>query len=399
MLSFVQNKIDVMDEESLVRICSTSFTLEDVSMAKKLLFESAPSSKRKVNRRGTAKTERDLFDIITLLKETDPEAVPVFVARELHKLPPVTFDHLDATRLLKDLLILQREINHIKENYVTKEEFVSMKNNTKSFENLSSNITDSHVTTQALANNSVELCPSLSREQNARKEKDVLLDHTSKSRTSPLIHVEAPTATSVSTATERPTAGLKHVEAHATALAHVEARIDVSNSEITQVYEPTHSNSAVCGDGKGTYAQLLSTPKKTNDVYENIRKDKNDWILVEKKKRFKEKFIGIRGRANTDDGYGKFRAASIRIPLFINNVDKSTTANDIHTYILEKTQINVFVEKIQMKKQKDYDAYKIFVPKHKLLVFLDDSLWPEGVTFRRFVEIQKQDTKNGSQKS
>ncbi|CAH0731037.1 unnamed protein product, partial [Brenthis ino] len=202
------------------------------------------------------------------------KAVPVFVARELHKLPPVTFDHLDATRLLKDLLILQREINHIKENYVTKDEFVSMKNHTKSFEKLSSNITDSQVATQALANKSIELFPSLSLEQNSRNEKNVLLDHSNKSRTSPRIHVEAPTATSVSTGMVRPTEVSTHVEAHATALERVEARTAVSNNEITQVYEPAHSNSTVCGDGKGTYAQLLSTPKKINEVYQNIRKDK-----------------------------------------------------------------------------------------------------------------------------
>lgn len=53
-----------------------------------------------------------------------------------------------------------------------------------------------------------------------------------------------------------------------------------------------------------------------------------------------------------------------------------------------------------MKHEKDYNAYKVFVPKHKLSVFLDDKLWPEGITFRRFIEFRKRgkynnNTKNG----
>lgn len=69
--------------------------------AKTLLFASIPKSKiTKRMRKG--KTIRDIDDIICLLKETDPELVPIFVARELNKLPSVLFDHLDATRILKD---------------------------------------------------------------------------------------------------------------------------------------------------------------------------------------------------------------------------------------------------------------------------------------------------------
>ncbi|RVE52249.1 hypothetical protein evm_003039 [Chilo suppressalis] len=36
--------------------------------------------------------------------------VPTFVAKELHKLPPVTFDHVDVTRLLKDINLLKANL-------------------------------------------------------------------------------------------------------------------------------------------------------------------------------------------------------------------------------------------------------------------------------------------------
>lgn len=44
-----------------------------------------------------------------------------------------------------------------------------------------------------------------------------------------------------------------------------------------------------------------------------------------------------------------------------------------------------------MKKQKRYDAYKIFVPQPKLQTFLQDDLWPEGIQFRRFVYFNRND--------
>lgn len=106
LLAFIQNKADVMDEVSLTRICGESFAESEIMAAKLLLFDSVPNSKRKV-RKSKGKTVRDIDDIICLLKITDPELVPIFVARDLRKLPPVTFDHIDVTTLLKDIMVLK----------------------------------------------------------------------------------------------------------------------------------------------------------------------------------------------------------------------------------------------------------------------------------------------------
>ncbi|PZC84752.1 hypothetical protein B5X24_HaOG203742 [Helicoverpa armigera] len=59
------------------------------------------------------------MSIIMVFKETDPEIIPVFVARDLQKLPPITFDHVDVTNLLKNILTLQSDMKYVKENYAT----------------------------------------------------------------------------------------------------------------------------------------------------------------------------------------------------------------------------------------------------------------------------------------
>ncbi|VVD03632.1 unnamed protein product, partial [Leptidea sinapis] len=64
-------------------------------------------------RRRDASEQKGLQDIIKLIKEYDPDCLPTFVAKNLNKLPPITFDHIDVTTFLKEMSILKRlESNH-----------------------------------------------------------------------------------------------------------------------------------------------------------------------------------------------------------------------------------------------------------------------------------------------
>ncbi|PZC72301.1 hypothetical protein B5X24_HaOG211618 [Helicoverpa armigera] len=110
VLAFLQYQLDVMDEVSVTQICTSNFTEEEIRSAKKLLYESLQMADRMPTRRRDEKGERSLQDTIRLLKETDPDDVPTFVAKELRKLPPVTFDHVDVTRLLKDITSMRSSL-------------------------------------------------------------------------------------------------------------------------------------------------------------------------------------------------------------------------------------------------------------------------------------------------
>ncbi|KAM3956623.1 uncharacterized protein ACR2FA_009398 [Aphomia sociella] len=107
LLAFIQHAIDTMDEVSIMQICKSNFKEEEICNSKVLLYQTLGKGDRIPSRRRDEKGERSLQDIISLLKETDPDDVPAFVAKQLHKLPPVTFDHVDVTRLLKDITTLK----------------------------------------------------------------------------------------------------------------------------------------------------------------------------------------------------------------------------------------------------------------------------------------------------
>ncbi|KAF9418621.1 hypothetical protein HW555_004587 [Spodoptera exigua] len=97
LLCFLQCKIDVISEICLVQICETNFKEADISTAKNILFEAANC---RSSRKGDGKNKRSLQDMIKVLKETEPASLPTFVAKDLHRLPPVTFDYVDVTSLL-----------------------------------------------------------------------------------------------------------------------------------------------------------------------------------------------------------------------------------------------------------------------------------------------------------
>ncbi|CAH0397995.1 unnamed protein product [Chilo suppressalis] len=103
LLAFIQNAIDTLDEFNILQICKSNFKEDEVCSGKVLLFRSVGKA-YKMSSRQRDGTEESVQDIITLLKETDPDDVPTCVAKEL---APVTFGHVDVTKLLKEINFLK----------------------------------------------------------------------------------------------------------------------------------------------------------------------------------------------------------------------------------------------------------------------------------------------------
>ncbi|VVC97554.1 unnamed protein product [Leptidea sinapis] len=109
-LTFVQNKLDILDEQSITQICATNFTDTEIEDGKGILYKSCGDKVRHVQRKGDDKKKRNIKDVIRLLKEVDPDAPPNFVAKDLNRLPPVLFDHVDVTGILKDMLNMKNDL-------------------------------------------------------------------------------------------------------------------------------------------------------------------------------------------------------------------------------------------------------------------------------------------------
>lgn len=122
--------------------------------------------------------------------------------------------------------------------------------------------------------------------------------------------------------------------------------------------------------------------------YAAVANTEGEWKVVTKRKnKIKNRLQGKKGSANECDG--KFKAAVSKVPIFITNVHKDTMAQDIREYVQSKTNECISPEKISIKNERNYNAYTFLVSKEKLSMFLDNTLWPKGIIFRRFVHFRQ----------
>lgn len=390
VLTFVSNKIDVMDEISLVQICTSAFSESDILNAKNLLFDSLSSSRRKKIRKRIGKSRRDLEDIISVIKETDPEEIPVFVARELHKLPPVLFDHVDVTRLLKDIVRIDNELKVIKGQYVTSDQLMDVKSDLESLKKTS------------VVNN-------FAGNVNARRGACLLnsfnydsgpmgLQPAQDNTMSPEHELSPPNQklrefVPIATANNLREGNTQEPQFQTLAVNESAERaqsIRVPCTEaMTHTQPGTTSASGDCIVKKAGCQDEISTRRTSADIVRGgeWKQPAHDekWTTVQRR-RLRNRFSGKRGNA-TAEADQKFKAAVNNIPIYIYNVSKEVSVSDIITYIENKTNTKVTLEKMAMKVSKNYDGYKIYVPSYKIDTFLKDDFWPAGIAYRRFIHF------------
>ncbi|XP_063365273.1 uncharacterized protein LOC134653840 [Cydia amplana] len=400
LLAYIQNKLSVSTEDTLVRICKSSFSSMEIKTSKSLLFESLPINKRKIIRKGHRKEQRDMEDIINVFKNTDPEAMPIFVARDLDKLPPLSYDHIDVSKLLKDLLKVQAEVADMRSRFATAEQVQEIRhelNNLRCTPSIMDTFCNVNTRRGAYLDSGPTGFTHFDVSTNSPPQPSCLLSNSSAREThndslvqsqilSPNKNCNSPC---VKEGTPKRRDSIRVVAA---TVEHEPA--------MTSSYEITKQLTAgVCLPGSNsnknsectllnTKTKLVSEVVKTAVSSAGVQKspdpNPNEWKKVESRKTIMQKrLIGKRGVACESNS--NFKAAVMKVPILITNVHKDTAEDDIANYIRDKTHEVVRLHKIAIKKHNDYDAYKFFVPQHKLSLFLEDKLWPEGIIFRRFV--------------
>lgn len=445
LLAFLLNVLDYMDEESIHQLVSTSFNVESISNAKSLLIDSIPDAKKKMPQRrkdGKKRMSRDLDDMICLLKSTDPEIFPVFVAKDLHVLPSVSFDHIDCTRLLKDISRLQTQVKTLQETCVTMDCFEILKQEMEHMKHAS--IVDNRSTHNLFVNKKRGAC---------------LQDDSYELSSGPVGLQYVPIKSSVEAA------AIQNMQVNSHSTPNKSLTATCSNNRSTCIYpqlvQPSDrqlveqyvmsqgasesSGKPGCGDLNGSrtargittsYASVTSEPVLNAAVDTSARVDQpilisdsmnrsaggvvsvdlrqsrkqscsvliknctqipeenSEWQLVQSKSVNKYKLLGQKGRASTAPDV-KFKSANIKVPMFISNVSKESGEQDIIGYIRDRTNEVVSLKRIKMKTDWKYNAYKLFVPRDKLDLFLTDEFWPVGITFRRFVHFMYSTKKEG----
>ncbi|KOB52229.1 Mutant cadherin [Operophtera brumata] len=395
-LAFVQNKIQVMDNESLIRVCVTGFTEDDILDAKALLFAAVVTGIRKIKRKKEGKLQRDLEDIISVFKETDPEKIPIFVARDLYKLPPVCFDSVDVTHLLKKLLVLQEEVKTIKATYVTKDMLLSDQLNGVP-QCTTQSVTESNLqfvdTPSPPPSTSVPAyrCMNVNSKRGASRQSYTMdsgpvgLSPTiNKLVLEPITHGSIINMECESICVQKNITNVKDCVQRIIRDCDHDVSLTISVPPVLSPGTPqkTGTGSAI-SVGVNSAEQTTIAEVLTAEGEWKKNKPTEEWIQVNRR-RYRNRLDVCTGKAQ-NKRLGKFRAAESMISLYISNVHKDTTDVDISDYIFENTKERVNLIRMHMKKDRDYNSFKLWVPKYKMDLFLNDQLWPEGINFRQFV--------------
>lgn len=379
LLAFITDKVDTLHEKGLIQICSSAYTTEEIENARHLALSLLAPSK-KVMRRKEGSEEKSLQEIIKLIKEFEPADLPVFVAKTLSKLPPVTFDHVDVTAFLKEMTLFKSELDQLKsdkrtEKHSCADDIDIIKREMEEIKQLLSN-------TQLI----VEKKQSLNYLEVTPKTKS---NATGKRRT------KVPSISENSTPKcQRTKSPLRESARHAS------------------TRERTHSGTYTCARGRArkqtdSGGSFTHTPSYRDIVVDKRQRNTNsilrigdaelsqqdDFILVQNKKRRK-----INNLCGSAPSSSKILVAQLPAAVYVSRLAKTTNVQQLKEYVQEQGEECIDVQLLNQKNETDFSSFKVIIPKIKINKFLSNDFWPEGVKYRlfreRFTRTQKKTNEN-----
>ncbi|CAG4939051.1 unnamed protein product [Parnassius apollo] len=113
LLAFVSNKVDTLQETGIIQICMSAYSADEIENARSVAYKLLAPTKMYMRRKEGAE-QKSIQDIIKLIKEFDPDCLPIFAATNLNKLSAVSFDHVDVTTFFKEMTLLKRDVACLK---------------------------------------------------------------------------------------------------------------------------------------------------------------------------------------------------------------------------------------------------------------------------------------------
>lgn len=366
LLAFLQHQLEIMDEASVTQICLANFSEDEIVSARTQLYESLLLTEFELPRRRGNPAERCLQDIITILRDTDRKLLPTFVAKELRKLPPVTFDHVYVTRLLKDITTLK-----------TSQAALSMK-----LESSQKIINDLHNEVIDLRNNA-KVCDTEEPNHDLSNEVVVNSLHINEQLVLPKVTLPAnPTWAEQCEPSRKNEISTKDSKSSDPIIAKQTATSNrVTHDNNRTESQPINSHSQTPEPEMQTVIKKKRSRKNkqpTSQSEPSSQPDPEGFIKVEKKKKAPIE------RSQRPAKVVQPPTPSIRyIPLYVVRLSLKTNVEHVVEYLRLKTTWILNVDKLESKKDATFNTFRIWVPSQHVSRFLKENYWPKGCICRR----------------
>lgn len=355
VLCYIMNRINVIDEITLIRICVTNFSENEILVAKAKLREFVETPL--VTRKGDGKASKNVQDIIKILKESATNIMPIFVAKDLHRIPPITFDDLDVSRILRELASMRSEMNSLKYTGETnKEEIIEVKGELTKVKNL---ITQSQ-----------PVCHRVREPLGERHNTDEIVGR--------------------STPFTKDIAGQHKLDVTPQSTTQ-----NARYAEDTPVDSPTQLNEwgppALPSFVENTDSLQINVPRSYRNIVVSRPKplpkprqvDPDGYELVTKPRKKQQQMM--RNRRGNGVLNEMLQAAPSTTTLYISRTKKTITSELIKEYITSKGESVINIEYLKPYQPTSFNSFLVTIDTDKMDTFLSAGFWPAGIVYRKYV--------------
>ncbi|KAI5635711.1 hypothetical protein NE865_11617 [Phthorimaea operculella] len=387
LLCFVQCKSVILDEQSLLQICESAFTDKDVEIARKVL---ADLSLLRTSRQGEGKKKRSLQDIINVVKEqASNQQLPVFVAKDLHRLPPVTFDYIDVSTLLREITCLKQDVHNIQCDYIRGRDIADIRDQVQNLQAKTKEFDDSKAGKKTLKHKNEEHKKNKSTySADTEKKVDVETDTARGASERPSTAndvsraARAPRAPRAAGAPRAPPPPPRHSRPH----PPVAPENTPENIPLRATISPAHKSRLTFDD--------------TIIDHNIIDTDDSFTTVVNKKTRYRsiKKTNNKVGKAQLTASTKTLVAPRLTY-IYASRFLPDTSVDDISTFLQESGKSVVKIEKLTQYKSTDFSSFKLTIYQAQEDSFLSEELWPSGIVYRRFKLKRNLQTPVGTENS
>ncbi|KAI5640238.1 hypothetical protein NE865_07337 [Phthorimaea operculella] len=384
LLAFVQNKLDVMDVVSLEQICLTSYSDVDIYTAMVHLNETAePKHVRLTMRNKEGSGKKNIRDIFRVFQNEDPDDVPTYVARDLNKLPPVTFDHVDVTTLLKDIVLLKSDMKDLKQKWETAEQVsAELRRELSSLRGQN-----------AVSATPPAACVNMQRGAAVQHETAPVSDSTRPAtlQQTGKLRVSDPAADRKSDNNIPPPPPPRPKPAlHPDAAPFIPGKQkEVPLRKTRRTRRKRQPAPPVTQKGKQTARPAV----EEQHVVSKAIVDEDGYTLVERRKRQLRRNRNKRGTVTAAST--SLKAAEPIAQLYVSRLDNETTPEDILQHLEQManlrrdpsripTGLTLGIRKLESKISTNFRSFVLTVPRKYVGEFMRTDFWPQGVVFRHY---------------
>ncbi|XP_035430891.2 uncharacterized protein LOC118263168 [Spodoptera frugiperda] len=380
-----------LDNASILHTCKSAFTTEDANLARYLLFK-AVGKYNDIPCRWPDSTENILKDIIILMKKISLNDLPIFVAKDLSKLPPPIT--VDIARAFEDITSLKDSMTELKtkleesNNTICdlRAEVVQLRSAVSVSKSPDTSIVNEERKAESAATSTESAVASVS----PGEPESAASDTAAASTTTP-VQEQARDTLNANRAYAHVAAAIESVSSQKKKV--VQAKRDQANQTSSKKDTNNTLTANVANAEVAPASQSVSKQKKKvvqpkqDQVTQMSSKeetcDDDGFIKVEKKKKKKPVYRNQCGTLPTEPDM-VLRPATPTTQLYVSRLHHSTKVEDLVEYIKWQTHWTLRVERLESRYKMNYKSFVVRVPSDSLDTFLKEEFWPKGVVYRRF---------------